>query len=69
MPVYEYKCPKCNHETEVEMKMTANDVVLCSVCHENSNGMHCTVMNRQISLGNFSLKGSGWYRDGYSSKK
>jgi len=61
MPYYDYKCSECKHK-EIDVKQSITDTdntVECPVC----NG----IMNRIISGGvSFSLKGGGWYSDGYN---
>jgi putative FmdB family regulatory protein len=63
MPIYEYICPKCYKELELLQKV--NDPEPLCFCDE---GDPCP-MDRQISKNSFQLKGSGWERDGYASKK
>ena len=70
MPLYEYKCPSCGTEEEVMQKHT-DPAPVCLKCskgnpHDPDNDVF---MVKQISKTSFSLKGSGWYRDGYSKKK
>lgn len=63
MPIYAYECPKCKKVIELLQPM---DKKLAPLCVEEG----CTVdMEPIISVTNFSLKGHGWYKDGYSSKK
>lgn len=64
MPLYEYKCSEC--EKEVTLLQSHTDLAPVCDCKEDENH---PVMERQLSLGSFALKGSGWYRDGYSNKK
>lgn len=59
MPVYEYKCPKCQKELEVSQKI-GDPAPLCT-CAEGDP----VEMVKQISLGSFILKGSGWYKTDY----
>jgi putative FmdB family regulatory protein len=62
MPLYEYQCTKGHH---FEVQQSMNDEPL-SRCHKNG----CRAKTqRLISLNGFSLGGSGWYSDGYGSKK
>lgn len=62
MPIYEYECPKC--KKRVEMILNREHIApLC--CNEDCN----VEMHKVFSASNFSLKGSGWAKDGYSSKK
>ncbi len=60
--IYDYLCPKCGRQIEIEQKLGSPPPICCE---ENCN----IEMERLISKTSFSLKGSGWYRDGYSSKK
>jgi putative FmdB family regulatory protein len=61
MPIYEYKCKKCNKEFEVFQKISAPDVKTCASCHGP--------VAKLISLSSFSLKGTGWYVTDYGGKK
>jgi len=60
MPLYEYKCGICSYIEESIEKIDIKEIE-CSICNGGSK--------RIISLSNFELKGSGWYKDGYSSDK
>ena len=64
MPIYCYKCNKCQEEFEVEQKV--NDPI--PDCPNKENEEEHEVV-KQISLTSFVLKGSGWARDNYSSSK
>lgn len=66
MPKYEYRCPICDTEIEVEQKMSAPDPD-CEKCLTVRKKE--VKMIKQISLGNFVLKGGNWFKDGYSGKK
>jgi len=58
MPIYEYKCPKCETEIEHLQRMT-DKPPKCPECgHEP--------MTKLVSVTNFELKGGGWASDGYS---
>jgi putative FmdB family regulatory protein len=61
MALYEYKCGKCG---VMEIEQSVKDSVLskCPKC----NGRNFIKL---ISLSNFQLKGNGWYKTDYSSKK
>ena len=60
MPVYEYACEKCNHEFEVEQRISDEPVRTCPNCRARK-------VKRLISRTSFVLKGSGWYSDLYAS--
>jgi putative FmdB family regulatory protein len=63
MPTYEYKCDECGHEFEIRQDITAKPAIFCPNCRLCS-------LRRIISGGTgFILKGGGWYKDGYASKK
>ena len=62
MPIYEYACGKCEHEFEVEQRISEDPVKTCPKCRSRR-------VRRLISVTSFALKGSGWYSDGYSSSK
>jgi putative FmdB family regulatory protein len=59
MPYYEYECPKCG-TFEIRQKMADPPLTLHELCGEP--------VQRRISATSFSLKGGGWYADGYGSK-
>jgi putative FmdB family regulatory protein len=60
MPTYEYICKACGNAWEAEQRISAAPLKECPKCHEPQ-------AERQISGGNFILKGGGWYADLYSS--
>ena len=59
MPLYEYRCDACGQSEENLEKISAPDHHDCPACGQ-ADGMH-----RQISVGAFTLVGSGWYAQGY----
>jgi len=61
MPIYEYACPKCDSEFEVEQRITENPLKTCPKCRSRR-------IKRLISQTSFALKGGGWYADGYAAK-
>lgn len=63
MPLYEYRCRKCDRTFEVIQKFDDPPVRRC-----RRNGCSGTV-EKLISVSAFHLKGGGWYADGYSKKK
>jgi len=60
MPIYEYACAKCESEFEVEQRITDDPIKSCPRCRSRR-------VKRLISQTSFSLKGGGWYADGYGS--
>ena len=61
MPIYEYRCDKCDREFEVEQRITDPPLGSCPKCRSRK-------LRRLISQTSFVLKGGGWYSDLYSSK-
>ena len=59
MPLYEYRCSKCDTVFEVMQKFS--DAPLTT--HENCGG----TVERLISAPGFQFKGSGWYVTDYKS--
>jgi putative FmdB family regulatory protein len=62
MPVYEYRCNACSREFEIQQRMSDPDLLKCEACGKDA-------LERLISRTAFQLKGSGWYKDLYSSSK
>jgi putative FmdB family regulatory protein len=61
MPVYEYQCKACGQEFEYQQRMSDPEKTTCEACGGS--------LDRLISRTAFQLKGSGWYKDLYSSQK
>ena len=62
MPLYEYKCPKC--ETKFEKLLRISRIDEPQVCPNEKCDAKET--RKVISRTSFSLKGGGWASDGYS---
>lgn len=62
MPIYEYACRKCRKQFEYLQRMSDPPKRKCEACGAQA-------LERQISQTSFQLKGSGWYKDLYSSPK
>ncbi len=60
MPIYEYECQKCGHQTEAWQRFSDPPISECEMCHGK--------MRKLISQSTFHLKGSGWYVTDYASK-
>ena len=60
MPVYEYRCDACNLQFELRQKFSDAPADHCPMC---GGAVH-----KMVSAVAFSLKGGGWYGDGYGAK-
>ena len=60
MPIYEYKCRKCNHITEMWQKFSDPPIDQCEECGGK--------VKKIISQNTFHIKESGWYVTDYASK-
>lgn len=61
MPIYEYECPECHTVQECLVRKPRGwqqPAPKCEKCQAQTQ--------RKISRSAFSLKGGGWYADGYS---
>ena len=56
MPIYQYRCEDCGHEQEKLTKFNAESPK-CTCCEGQTKKL--------VSRSSFSLKGSGWFKDGY----
>jgi putative FmdB family regulatory protein len=61
MPLYEYECTACRKHTEKIQKFSDPEITTCPHCGGE--------LKRVITAPAFSLKGGGWYADGYGSAK
>jgi putative FmdB family regulatory protein len=61
MPLYEYECTACHKHTEKIQKFSDPEITDCPHCGG--------ALKRVISAPAFSLKGGGWYADGYGNAK
>ena len=60
MPIYEYKCSKCEHQFEVIQRFSDNPVESCPECNEKS-------VKKLVSAPSFRLKGGGWYETDFKT--
>ncbi|NVN93054.1 MAG: zinc ribbon domain-containing protein [Desulfuromonadales bacterium] len=60
MPVYEYRCDTCDHQFELRQKISDPPADSCPKC---GGAVH-----KMVSTVAFSLKGGGWYAEGYGAK-
>lgn len=62
MPIYRYRCCKCKHETEVICSIKDRESYLNSDCEVCGSNEHESIIGKT----SFTLKGEGWYKDGYN---
>ena len=62
MPIYEYHCSACEEEFELFQKITDKPTSTCPKCGSSK-------VKKLVSSTSFTLKGGGWYKDGYTSSK
>ena len=62
MPIYEYRCERCNHEMEAVQKISDEPLVNCPACDNDT-------LKKIISAAGFRLKGGGWYETDFKSGK
>ena len=60
MPIYEYRCNSCNIQFELRQKFSDPPADKCPKCSGT--------VPKLVSAASFSLKGAGWYGDGYGAK-
>lgn len=60
MPIYEYRCRKCQGVTEKIQGLTDPPLRKCPACGGK--------LEKMMSQGSFVLKGSGWYATDYGHK-
>jgi putative FmdB family regulatory protein len=61
MPIYEYRCAACGHDTEALQKMSDAPLRKCPECGKSQ-------LRRLVSAPQFRLKGSGWYETDFKDK-
>ncbi len=61
MPVYEYQCKACGNQFELRQKFSDAPATECPQCGGE--------VAKLISATAFTLKGGGWYAEGYGSGK
>ena len=62
MPIYDYKCSKCEHEIEIIQKVNDKPKKTCPKCNKRT-------LKKQISAPSFRLKGGGWYETDFKTGK
>lgn len=59
MPIYEYRCMRCNEQFEITQRITDDPLSTCELCGSQ--------LKRLITNTSFVLKGGGWYVTDYPS--
>ena len=60
MPIYDYKCSKCDHQFEVIQKFSDKPLKKCPNCNLNA-------ISKMVSAPSFRLKGGGWYETDFKT--
>lgn len=63
MPIYEYQCQICHEREEILQRFDAKAPEECPHCGAKNS------LTKIVSSSAFHLKGGGWYKDLYASKK
>jgi putative FmdB family regulatory protein len=61
MPIYEFRCKKCNDQIEVFQKLSDKPPTKCRKCGGR--------MEKQFSRTSVQFKGEGWYVTDYGGRK
>lgn len=67
MPLYHFKCPACDRETDVSLSIGARDTTEI-VCKNPAHTMFDVLMMRVPTMAAFELKGAGFHKNDYPSK-
>ena len=54
MPIYDFQCTSCGHQSEVMRKMSESNTTTCPHCKEEA-------FTKMLSAPSFQLSGTGWY--------
>ena len=54
MPIYDFQCTSCGHQSEVMRKMSESNTTTCPQCKAET-------FAKMLSAPSFQLSGSGWY--------
>ena len=60
MPIYEYKCERCDHQFEILQKISDKPASTCPACNADS-------LRKLMSAAAFKLKGTGWYETDFKT--
>jgi putative FmdB family regulatory protein len=54
MPIYDFQCTSCGHQSEVMRKMSESNTTTCPNCKAET-------FTKMLSAPSFQLNGTGWY--------
>jgi len=60
LPLYAYRCTKCNHKFEKIQNFSAEPELVCPQCQG--------LLERPLTAPGLSFKGAGWYVNDYAGK-
>lgn len=61
MPIYDFQCTSCGHQSEVMRKMSESNTTTCPHCKEEA-------FTKMLSAPSFQLNGTGWYATDFKNK-
>ncbi len=62
MPIYDFQCTSCGHQSEVMRKMSESNTTICPHCKAEA-------FTKMLSAPSFQLSGTGWYATDFKTKK
>ena len=62
MPIYEYRCERCEQTLEALQRMSDEPLKLCPSCGKET-------LSKMVSAASFRLKGGGWYETDFKTGK
>ncbi len=62
MPIYDFQCTSCGHQSEVMRKMSESSTTTCPQCNVEA-------FTKMLSAPSFQLSGTGWYASDFKDKK
>ena len=54
MPIYDFQCTSCGHQSELMRKMSESNTTTCPQCKAEA-------FTKMLSAPSFQLNGTGWY--------
>jgi putative FmdB family regulatory protein len=60
MPIYDFQCTSCGHQSELMRKMSEPNTTTCPHCNAEA-------FTKMLSAPSFQLNGTGWYATDFKS--